>query len=65
MKFASSTENEVLKFGEVQSSSSTQILICNPGYVLLRQRGLLVPDESDAEAYADAYSVFDAAAATS
>ena len=31
VKFASSTKNEVRKFGEVRSSSSTEILICNPG----------------------------------
>ena len=30
VKFAISTKNEVLKFGEVRSSSSTEILICNP-----------------------------------
>ena len=40
VKFASSTKNEVLKFGEVRSSSSTQILICNQGQVqsLIRHR---------------------------
>ena len=32
VKFASSTKNEVRKFGEVRSSSSTEILICNPGH---------------------------------
>ena len=31
MRFASSTKNEVLKFGEVRSSSLTQSLICNQG----------------------------------
>ena len=39
VKFASSTKNEVRKFGEVRSSSSTEILICNPGIMWMHATG--------------------------
>ena len=44
VKFASSTKNEVRKFGEVRSSSSTEILICNPGLLLgdARERSVII-----------------------
>ena len=43
VKFASSTKNEVRKFGEVRSSSSTEILICNPGPALAEGGGGRTP----------------------